>query len=196
MSVPTPGLPGPHVLIVCTANQCRSPLAEAIALDLCRRADRPLRLGSAGTRAVDGAPATDGAIATARKLGLDLTGHTSRRVTADLVGGSDLILGMVARHVTELVGGHGAELARTYTLPELARLAVTNDPREPDESFSQWLRRLNDGRSPTDALAAEEIDDPIGRSMRRYRAAAELISTSLSTVTAALWAVEPRRPSR
>ena len=47
------------VLFVCTGNICRSPMAEAYFAHLCRKAERnDIVVLSAGTFAVDGAPAS------------------------------------------------------------------------------------------------------------------------------------------
>ena len=52
--------PVPTVLFICTANQCRSPMAEVIGRDLLTRANPAAewQVGSVGVRAVDGYPAT------------------------------------------------------------------------------------------------------------------------------------------
>ena len=76
-----------RLLVVCTANRCRSPLAEAIARD--RFATRRWRRSAAissGTRAEDGLPATEGTELTAERLGLDVNAHSSRALTDDVIG--------------------------------------------------------------------------------------------------------------
>jgi protein-tyrosine-phosphatase len=78
-----------RVLLVCTGNTCRRPMADA---NVVRGIRRPGRVRSAGVSAWDGAPASDGARAVARKHGLDLEGHLSRRLTPALLAGQDLVL--------------------------------------------------------------------------------------------------------
>ena len=69
-----------RVLIVCSGNTCRSPLAEAY-LRAALGADRDrVQVVSAGTGALDGQPATGPAIEVARRDGVDLAGHRSRRL--------------------------------------------------------------------------------------------------------------------
>lgn len=171
-----------RLLIVCTANRCRSPLGEAIAV---RQLAAGRILGtvvSAGTEATDGAPATDGAIATARRLGLDLSGHASRPVTEELVAAADIVLAMEPRHVIEVVREHGGALASTFTVPELAGLVTSAAERSRGESIAAWLDRVAAGRTAITALAAPTIDDPIGRPMRHYRAAARSIEVALARI--------------
>ncbi|MGZ4758879.1 MAG: arsenate reductase/protein-tyrosine-phosphatase family protein, partial [Acidimicrobiales bacterium] len=91
-----------EILIVCTGNTCRSPMAEAIVR---RRVDAlgvEAAVSSAGLVS-DGQPATDTAVDTMAIRGLDLTGHRSQRITPELLVGPDLIIGMAREHVREAV---------------------------------------------------------------------------------------------
>lgn len=74
--------------MVCEANICRSPLAQVILASLCPE----LRVDSAGLSARDKDPADATYIEMARDANLDLSEHQSKRVTRDLLNGSDLIL--------------------------------------------------------------------------------------------------------
>ena len=89
------------VLFVCTGNTCRSPLAEALA-----RHHTAAKLGiapadllahglvfaSAGTSTVDGEPASDGSLAAAAEVQLDLGNHRSTALTPELVRRASRIL--------------------------------------------------------------------------------------------------------
>lgn len=89
------------VLFVCTANVCRSPMAQAV---LAGRLPS-IRTLSAGTLAVSGLPAHPCAIDVVRGAGLgDLTAHRSRRVDPALVGDADLIFCMQDEHRDALLG--------------------------------------------------------------------------------------------
>ncbi|BDG03428.1 low molecular weight protein-tyrosine-phosphatase [Anaeromyxobacter oryzae] len=81
------------VLIVCTANICRSPMAEAL---LRRRfeARRGARVESAGIAALVGRPADAEAQAVVAARGLDLSAHRARQLTPELAAGFELILVM------------------------------------------------------------------------------------------------------
>ncbi|MCA8973508.1 MAG: Sua5/YciO/YrdC/YwlC family protein [Planctomycetes bacterium] len=95
------------IVFVCTGNTCRSPLAEALARDLTARTigcepDDVLAHGyafaSAGTGTMDGVPASDGSLAAAQELGLDLTAHRSRAVGPALVEAATRIYCLGASH--------------------------------------------------------------------------------------------------
>ena len=88
------------LLFVCSGNTCRSPMAEAIARRLAaERGLGDLRMSSAGTGAVDGAPVSDGALLVAIENGLDVGGHRSRALTREIVADADLILVMGETHL-------------------------------------------------------------------------------------------------
>jgi protein-tyrosine-phosphatase len=107
-----------HVLFVCTGNTCRSPIAEAMARRLAsEKGLSDLTVGSAGTAAWDGAPASDGALLVALERSIDISGHRARLLTRDLVSSSDLILAMGPHHLEriEALGGTGkAHLLAAY----------------------------------------------------------------------------------
>ncbi len=92
------------VLFVCTANQCRSPMAEALLKVLTVQrgeADR-WQVQSAGTWAEAGQPATPLAQAVMQRRGIDLSDHRSRLVDADLLAAADVILVMTRHHLEAL----------------------------------------------------------------------------------------------
>ncbi len=98
------------LLFVCSGNTCRSPMAEAIARQLA--ADRGIRdvaFASAGTGALDGSPASDGALLVAMEHGLDVGRHRSRALTREIVGDADLVLVMGESHLDRVraLGGEG-----------------------------------------------------------------------------------------
>jgi protein-tyrosine-phosphatase len=98
------------ILFVCTGNTCRSPIAAAIARRIAQeRGLGHLDLGSAGTSAVDGQPASDGALLVGIERQLDLTEHRARQLTPELVDQADLILVMGPHHLerVEALGGTG-----------------------------------------------------------------------------------------
>lgn len=86
-----------RILLVCTGNTCRSPMAEVIARDLL--AGQPgVSVSSAGVFAGEGAPASAEAVEAMAAEGLDLSGHRSQPLTAQLVEEADVIFTMTEAH--------------------------------------------------------------------------------------------------
>jgi len=164
-----------EILMVCTGNTCRSPMAAAL---LARRLDE------AGVKAVvssagilfDGRPATDHGVAVMADRGLDTSAHRSRRLRPEMISGADLIIGMARSHVQETVALAPDSLRRAFTLKELVRRGEERGGRAPGEALPDWLARLSAGRRPADLLGdseADDVADPIGGPRRGYERTAE-----------------------
>lgn len=111
----------PSVLIVCTANICRSPMAEAQLRRKLEEAQIPgeWQVESAGTWAIDGLPATEAGVAVMAEQGLDTSGHLSRAVTDAILAEADLILTMTAGHAEALSVEYPEARGRIYLLSEM-----------------------------------------------------------------------------
>ena len=184
------------ILTVCTGNVCRSPLAQAL-LELVLRG-LPVRVASAGTRALAGEPPTEQTERIARDLGAGhAAAHRARQLTADDLRGADLVLTADRGHrraVAELLP-RAARVA--FTLREFARVAeaVPGDalPRPAVEDAGGRLRdavaaaaRLR-GMAPAPADAAgDDIVDPYRRSDEVYEAAASQLVPAVNAAAAFL----------
>ena len=157
---------GPQfVLVVCSANQCRSPFAAAALRDAFARRGVDVAVASSGIRAFSGSPATASTVDVARRLGLDLSEHRSTPFDPAIVDQADLVIGMERVHVREIVANDARAWPRTFTLKELARRGAAAGPRRPDEPFSAWLGRVGHGRQARDLLgisADDDVADPTG----------------------------------
>ncbi len=85
-----------NVLLVCTGNTCRSPMAAAILDSLGSSQD--VRVRSAGTGAVEGAPASAEAQHVVERHGLSLAAHRSAPLAPALLEWADHVLVMESYH--------------------------------------------------------------------------------------------------
>lgn len=133
-----------QLLIVCTANQCRSPMAEGLVRLRLAASDHAaaVAVASAGTWATDGLPATPHAVATLAARGGDISGHRSREINGALIDEADLVLVMTASHREAILAEFAAARGKILLMSELAG--------------GRW-----------------DIDDPVGQPLAAYAATAD-----------------------
>lgn len=143
-----------RVLFVCSGNTCRSPLAEAVFRRLLHEAGRSdIRVGSAGTGAYDGTPASEGTFLVGLEEGLDLSAHRARLLDDRLVAESDLILTMARGHLARVLrlGGDG----KAFLLGDYAEAP---EPREVRDPFGGEVEVYRDVLVQLNGLLAEARD--------------------------------------
>lgn len=87
------------VLVVCSGNICRSPMAAEYLRDrLVRQGLGHVVVESGGLLDIEGWPAAPNAIEVAAEHGVDLSAHRSRGIRTDDVRTADLVVGMAREH--------------------------------------------------------------------------------------------------
>lgn len=109
----------PSVLFVCTANICRSPLAEALFRDMVSDEPDEWKVESAGTWALAGEPAAQNSQHVLAERGLDASDHHARSVSLELLSSFDLILTMEKGQKEALQVEFPSISERVYTLSEM-----------------------------------------------------------------------------
>jgi protein-tyrosine-phosphatase len=125
----------PRIVIVCTANICRSPVGEAVLrqrLQAQAAADgqgERWQVSSAGTWADFGQAASTYSVELMAEQGLDISGHTSRPVDRAMMGEADLLLCMEIGHAEALRAEFPRQAYKIYLLTEMAGPAYSvSDP--------------------------------------------------------------------
>ena len=188
-----------RVLFVCTANQCRSPIAERLLRARLAEAAPGAGAGpddvvvaSAGLAAAPGRPMVADSAAALRELGGDDTGFASQAVSADVLDDADLVLTMTAAHREELLGRFPRLLRRTFTLAEAAGLAdEAMELAEPDGvAEALAVARARQAGGP---IHHADVPDPVGRPAEVHRQVAAQIAAYLDALLPLLGGSGPFR---
>jgi protein-tyrosine phosphatase len=169
-----------NILVVCTGNICRSPMAAALLQHRLAAYEVDATVESAGL-VTDGQPASEHACSVLTEMGMDLSTHRSRRVDLDAVMRADLVIGMERAHVREVVTLSPPAFARSFTLKELVRRAERVGPRAGDDPLGDWLAQVHLGRTAASLLGADR-DDDVADPYRRPRAAYEQTVSELAVL--------------
>jgi protein-tyrosine-phosphatase len=115
-------MPTPLILIGCTGNLCRSPMAEGLLRARLARdeARQDWRVGSFGVWTVDGRPASAYAVEEMDWRGIDLHSHLSRSVTREMMTEADLVLVMTHHHAEALRAAFPEQTYKLHLLSEMA----------------------------------------------------------------------------
>ncbi len=149
------------VLFVCTGNTCRSSMAEWLFKDMIKDIDnlKNINVKSAGVFALSGECASNQAITAMHNQGIDMTEHSSSRLTKGLVDEADLILTMTMNHKYAILNMAPSASDKVYTLKEYAY------------------------GSDTSSL---DITDPYGMSVERYEQCLVEIKEALKNIINAI----------
>jgi protein-tyrosine phosphatase len=172
------------VLVVCTGNVCRSPMAEGfLRAALVARVDGAAPLvRSAGTAGWEGSGATHEAIEAARERGVDIAAHRARELSHSLVAQADLVVCMAAEHRRATVRMDPDARDRTFTLSELVRVL---EAARPSGSVAERVAVAAEARDRTPGLDPD-VRDPLGDPLDGYREIAAQLQDLTGRLAAAL----------
>ncbi len=178
---------GMEIVFICTANRIRSPTAEAVARRHAAALALPLEVSSAGLMDAPSEPAMEHAVRAAAGLGLDLSQHSSRCISAVDLSGADLVIGFERIHVSTAVVDGNAPADKTFGLAELVKLlrepSVAME-RGPEGRIAAAAARRNSGSFEP----FTEIADPVGGPPSGYTKAARVISDLVTEMLERLFA--------
>lgn len=139
-----------RILIVCTGNTCRSPMAEGILKKkLSDAGEDGVWVSSAGTSGLIGAAASKEAVTAAKSFGVDISSHKSSSLSKQLLQKANIILVMTEVHRQLILEALPEAKSKTFLLSNFSSSDI------------------------------EEIPDPIGASQDEYMRCTEMITKCL-----------------
>ncbi len=136
-----------NILMICTANICRSPVAEAVLRDrLHKRGLTDWVVSSAGTWAQIRGGASRNSVIVMQNEGLDISNHTARMVNAEYLQEADLVLCMEPGHAEALRFEFANEADKIYVLSAMVGFGYgINDPYGgPLKEYEQMAMEVTD----------------------------------------------------
>jgi len=147
-----------RILIVCTGNICRSPMAETLLAARFTLAGHSSSVRSSGTFALTNHPADEPARTLMEARGYDLANHRARQITLETTRWAELILVMENHHREAVLALDPTARGKTYLLGHWSGQEIP-DPYQRGEAIyaralslidaavDNWLEMI--GRKPS-----------------------------------------------
>lgn len=181
------------VLIVCTANVCRSPVGAALLQEFV--AGSGVIVKSAGTHAVIGlGPVPEAVNYIHRRTGTVLQSRGTQ-LTRRHAEGADLILTMTEAQRTSVVQSAPSALRRVFTLRQFVRVAsyLPDGSSYPSViAVAEAVARFRALAGPAEPIG-DDIEDPYGATPAVYQQSFGIIEDAVARTSAVLVArIRPR----
>ena len=150
--MPSPG----HILVVCTGNICRSPMAQGLLAHALSAQPEPLRslkVISAGVAARTGDPISENSVIALKKVGIDISHLTSQGLNQAMLDKALVVFGMTESH----------------------RAIIRQRARPAPENLYLFREFLP-------ASASHEIGDPYGGPLKLYEAARDEMVEAIPSI--------------
>lgn len=156
-----------RVLMVCTGNTCRSPMAAALFKQAAQERGISVKVDSAGLMAAPGDAATYNAEAALEYYNLDITDHRSKLVDIKELVNYDLILAMTAGHKRQIIQLSNEISDRVFVLKQMAYNLRQESGKQKEKN-----------REDNYVVGEFDLTDPYGQSLDAYRyTASEIVKT-------------------
>ena len=175
-----------RVLMVCTANICRSPMAEWLLRAAAEERNLAMTVSSAGFL-FDDQPASPMVVELMKDRGHDLSGHRSRKVTKEMVEEADLVLTMEYEQVQrissltpfDISDLRGSVTPRTvFAFVEFVEVLGYSKKNFGDLDAPARIAAADDNRPPAFYWLTKSVNvrDPHGQDVSKHLPVADLLT--------------------
>ena len=176
-----------QVLIVCTANRCRSPMAEFLLKAALASLDVEWTVRSAGTQAIPGEAVHPMIVQVLAEQGLQMGQHPARPLATPEVASADLVLTATVAHRQAVVAANLGALNKTFTLRQFARLCSvvgleTIDRATLGHDLLTGARAARSRFQPP-RPGEDDIVDPMGARIRQFRLCRDAAMAAVDDIT-------------
>lgn len=133
------------LLLVCTGNICRSPMAAALFSARASIGGKPLEIASAGTAALSGHPPPPEAVELMAERRLDISGHRGRQFTEEIARDYDLILVMERTQQHYIESNWPVLKGRVHRLGDRRGEDISDPYGGPKEAYQESLVQIDAG---------------------------------------------------
>ncbi len=140
------------LLVLCTGNICRSPMAEVFLREHALRRGRAVTVRSASILGLDGRLAHKHSVAVMIEHGFDIDAHRSQPLTPELVAWADAILGMTMEHSTQVRERYPEAGEKVSNLASYGGMVQLTDP------LGSWKRTFRRSRDDIETCCKAFID--------------------------------------
>ncbi len=189
-----------RVLVICTANHCRSPIGEQLLAH-----DAGERFGARGDWLIESA-GTDipgrwplhpyAATVLAERLP-EVSPHESVQMGPAMIARADLVLTATRQHRSAVVTTLPAAIGRTFTILQFARLCdqvQSISASDTGDLGRELVVQAKLARSMVQPVPGEQDDlpDPMGKGVQEFRLCADRLQNSVDRILRPLTLLDPR----
>jgi protein-tyrosine phosphatase len=173
------------IVVICSGNRFRSPLAEAVLRS--ETDGLPVRVRSFGTLDLPSGHALSEALELAPGYGLDLMAHRSHPLAGTDLSDADLVIGFEQVHVAMAVVGAKARRERTFLITDLVAALEDTEPPQANGVVERARAAVRQADAARSTGGPQEIADPLGGPASGYRKVADEVYRLTSRVAERLF---------
>tara|TARA_B110000003_G_scaffold226816_1_gene227883 strand:- start:165 stop:680 length:516 start_codon:yes stop_codon:yes gene_type:complete len=145
-------------------------MAEAFLKDYFMKTSLEIEVISAGIEAKKDAGATEKAIRVMKNFNIDISDHSTRLISRDIVEKAELVIAMTRPHELSISKIQQQARNRTFLAGEIVRLGSLASKLEESSSFKSWIEELHSARGGhmTSGRAGDEVLDPFDKPLEEY----------------------------